>query len=342
MTNQPTESSSNTSLDSTNLLVFLFKWRWHIIVLCAVAAISSAVVSGVIEEKFRSAVTMFAVPQNSIGEQFYEEQKKNDLLEYGDKEDAERMLQILNSDRVRVGIIKKYNLWEHYDIEQGEAGANTKMQKEYDSNVGSRLTKFGSIQVEVLDKTNTTARDIANDIAHFADSVANKLRNDRAMNAFQYAQSSLLQVQDEIRVMEDSMSVLYNLGVYDYITQIEGLNDQFATAIIEGQPGRAETIRLQMAEISQYANTFNKLTTLLEAAYDREAILKKRFDLMKIDATSNIPSTFIVDSATASDKKAYPVRWLIVAMSIASMFVFSVISILSIENYRKLKREGKI
>lgn len=341
MTNQPKESSS-TSLDSTNLLVFLFRWRIHIIVLCGIAAIASAIASGLIEEKFRSAVTMFAVPQNSIGEQFYEEQKKNDLLEFGEKEDAERMLQILNSDRVRARIIQKYNLWEHYDIPSDEAGANTKMQKEYDSNVGTRLTKFGSIEIEVMDKTNTVARDIANDIAHFADSVANKLRNDRAMDAFQYAESSLLQVQDEIRVMEDSMSTLYNIGVYDYITQIEGLNDQYATAIIEGQPGRAETIRLQMAEISKYANTFNKLTTLLEAAYDREAILKKRFDLMKIDATSKIPSTFIVDTATASDKKAYPVRWLIVVMSVASVFVFSVIAILSIENYRKLKREGKI
>ena len=252
------------------------------------------------------------------------------------------MLQILNSDRVRARVIQKYDLWEHYEITRDEAGANTKMQKEYDSNVGTRLTKFGSIEIEVMDKTNTVARDIANDIAHFADSVANKLRNDRAMDAFQYAESSLLQVQDEIRVMEDSMSTLYNIGVYDYITQIEGLNDQYATAIIEGQPGRAETIRLQMAEISKYANTFNKLTTLLEAAYDREAILKKRFDLMKIDATSKIPSTFIVDTATASDKKAYPVRWLIVVMSVASVFVFSVIAILTLENYRKLKREGKI
>ena len=200
MTNQ-TKESSTTSLDSTNLLVFLFKWRIHIIVLCGVAAIASAIASGLIEEKFRSAVTMFAVPQNSIGEQFYEEQKKNDLLEFGEKEDAERMLQILNSDRVRARVIQKYDLWEHYEITRDEAGANTKMQKEYDSNVGTRLTKFGSIEIEVMDKTNTVARDIANDIAHFADSVANKLRNDRAMDAFQYAESSLLQVQDEIRVM---------------------------------------------------------------------------------------------------------------------------------------------
>ncbi|MCH2198375.1 MAG: hypothetical protein MK081_06300 [Flavobacteriales bacterium] len=63
---------------------------------------------------------------------------------------------------------------------------------------------------------------------------------------------------------------------------------------------------------------------------------------MQIDATSKLPSTFIVDRAAAADKKAYPVRWLIVAMSVLSAFVFSVIAILTFENYRKLKSEGRI
>ena len=63
---------------------------------------------------------------------------------------------------------------------------------------------------------------------------------------------------------------------------------------------------------------------------------------MQIDATSKLPSTFIVDRAAAADKKAYPVRWLIVAMSVLPAFVFSVIAILTFENYRKLKSEGRI
>ncbi|MCH2198376.1 MAG: hypothetical protein MK081_06305 [Flavobacteriales bacterium] len=273
-----TTNNSGTSLDSTNLLVFLFKWRFYLVGICFIAAVAAAIASFIIEEKFRSAVVMFATPQHSIGEQFYEETKKNDLLEYGEKEDAERLLQIMNSDRIRIRIIEKHNLWDHYEIERDTPGANTLMQKEYDGNVSTRLTKFGSIEIEVLDKLNTLARDIANDIAYLTDSVANDMRNARANDAFQYAKSSYHQVQEEIRIMEDSMGVLYDLGIYDYITQIEGLNDQYATALAEGQPARAENIREKMVIISGHANAFNKLTNLLEAAYDREAILKKRYD----------------------------------------------------------------
>jgi hypothetical protein len=63
---------------------------------------------------------------------------------------------------------------------------------------------------------------------------------------------------------------------------------------------------------------------------------------MKIDATSQLPSAFVVDYASASDKKAYPVRWLIVVMTVASTFVLMVIGILMLESFRTLKSEGKI
>jgi len=336
------EQQKDTSLGSTNLIVFLYQWRKVIIGLCFLAAVASSIASFIIEEKFKSSVTMFATPQHSIGEQFYEEQKKEDLLEFGEKEDAERLLQILNSDRIRNRVIEKYNLWEHYDISPSAPGANTIMGKEYNSNVSSKLTRYGSILVEVLDKSDTLAALMANDIAFLLDSVSNELRNGRAMEAFLYAKNSLEQVQGEIRLLEDSMATIRSYGVYDYFTQIETLSEQYGTAIVNGQPKRAEQIRQQMEEISQFGNIYNKLDALLEAAYEREEVLKKRYDLMYLDATSQLPSKFVVDYAAVSDKKAYPVRWLIVVMSVAATFLISVIGILILENFRILKAQGKI
>ena len=43
-----------------------------------------------------------------------------------------------------------------------------------------------------------------------------------------------------------------------------------------------------------------------------------------------------------ADRKAYPVRWLIVAVSVIAAFVFSVITILILDNFRTLKAEGRI
>ena len=327
-------TSNDSTLNSTHLLRFIFDRRKTFLIIGIVSAGLSSAAALLIEEQFKSMVIMFATPQHSIGEQFYEEIKRNDLLEYGETEDAERLLQILNSDRIRNRIIQKYDLWKHYDIEQASAGAQSLLGKEYNSNVDARLTRYGSIEVAVLDRDPKQAADMANDIAFLADSVANRLRNERAQEALVYAGSSLSQVQEEIQSMETRLGKLYELGVYDFATQIEGLNEQYATALAKGS-GNAEKIRRQMAEISLHANDFNKLSNLIEAAYDREAILKKRFELMKLDAETQMPSAFIVDSAAPADKKSKPIRWLIVAMSVASTLALALLILLAAENLKE-------
>lgn len=324
-----------SSLDSTHLVRFIWDRRRTFVAVGFGATVLGAAAALLMESQFKSTVVMFATPQHSIGEQFYEEIKRNDLLEYGETEDAERLLQILNSDRIRTRIIEKYDLWTHYDIAPGSPGSATLLGREYASNVESQLTRYGSVQVTVYDRDPKRAADMANDIAFLADSVSNRLRNDRAREAFRYAEASFQQVQGEIQAMEDSLGVLYRKGVYDYPTQIEGLNEQYATALNEGRKANAEAIRQQMAELSTFANAFNKLANLLEAAYEREAVLKRRYELMRLDAETQMPAAFVVDYASPADKKSRPVRWLIVVLTTASALAATLLVLLAHSTLRK-------
>ncbi|MDZ4824654.1 MAG: hypothetical protein SH856_14445 [Flavobacteriales bacterium] len=336
------KDSEGHSLESSNLLVMLFKWRKPIIIICAAAAIISAGAALMIEEKFKSTVVMYAVPQNSFGEQLLEDVKKEDVLAFGEEEDAERLLQIINSDRIRNRIIDSFDLWTAYEIPRDAKGANVLMGKEYDTNVSSRLTKLGSVEVQVMDKQAVRARDMANKISELADTVSNQLKNERAMQAFQYADVSYKNLLDEIKLLEDSMDALRRIGVYDYITQIEGLNEQYATALAKGMGKFAEQLKAKMDTLSQYGNAYTKLETKIESTYEREAILSKRHELMKIDVGSKLPSKYTVNAATESDKKAYPVRWLIVATSTASAFVFAFIFLLVWDSFIRLRTSGRI
>lgn len=324
-----------SDLDSSHLLHFIYRKRRIFLMIGLASAVISSGVSLLMEEQFRSSVILFATPQHSIGEQFYEEVKRNDLLEYGETEDAERLLQILNSDRIRSRIIEKYKLSEHYGIDPTAPGARSALVKEYSSNVDANLTRYGSIEVSVLDTDPQLAADIANDIAFLADSVANKLRNDRARAALKYAAASFQQVQDEISEMERKIGVLHSMGLYEFETQIGGLNEQFATAMAEGNLRNANLIKDQMSELSQHATEFSKLTSLIEAAYDREAVLKKRYELMKLDAETQLASAFVVDYAAPADKKAKPIRWLIVVVSVLATSAFALLALLAVENIQR-------
>ncbi len=64
------------SLESTNLIVLLYKWRKPIIIVCAAAAIVSAVVSLLMKERYKSAVVLYAEQQHSFGAQLLEDVQK--------------------------------------------------------------------------------------------------------------------------------------------------------------------------------------------------------------------------------------------------------------------------
>jgi uncharacterized protein involved in exopolysaccharide biosynthesis len=337
-----TTTGNVISLESTNLFILLYRWRKPILYVSMAAAVISAVVSLLLKERYKSMVVLYAEQQHSFGAQLLEDVQKEDLLTFGEEEDAERLLQVINSDQVRNKIIEKYQLWEVYDIKRDQRGANTLIAKEYQDNVSAQLTKFGSVEVAVLDEKPERARDMANDIALFADSVANRMRSERAMTAFKYAEASLQTTLTEVQVMEDSMKVLQEMGVYSYIDQIAALTEMYGTAIAEGHPDRAQQLKTQMDFLSKYGTTYVNLETNLKEAYEKLNVLRKRYDLMKIDVSSNISVMRVVDYASVADKKSFPIRWLIVAMSTLSAFVFTFIMLLIIDNFKRLRSEGRI
>ena len=302
-------------MESTHLLVFIYRNLKTLVAVGFLAAVAASGVSLMLDEYYESTVVMFATSQHSLGEQFFEETKKNDLLAYGETEDAERLLQILNSHRIRNRIIEKYDLYTHYEIDPTEPGAKTDMALTYNSNVSSNLTRFGSIRVQVLDTDPELARDMANDMAFLVDSVANKMRNDRAREAYNLAVTTLSNTSRQIAEAEDSLATLYAMGIYDFEAQVEGLTAQYGLALASGKPGAARTIQADLERIGALANGYNNLSAFLEGAYEQQSLLKKRVELMRVDAETQLSSSFIVDYASAADKKAKPVRWLIVVMT---------------------------
>lgn len=302
-------------MESTHLLVFIYRNLKTLIAVGFLAAVAASGVSLMLDEYYESTVVMFATSQHSLGEQFFEETKKNDLLAYGETEDAERLLQILNSHRIRNRIIEKYDLYTHYNIDPSEPGAKTDMALTYGSNVSANLTRFGSIRVQVLDTDPELARDMANDMAFLVDSVANSMRNERAYEAYKLALGALAQTSEQIAQAEDSLATLHALGIYDFETQVEGLTAQYGMAVASGRSAAANTLKKDLERLGTLANGYNNLSAYLEAAYEQQSLLKKRVELMRVDAETQLSSSFIVDYASAADKKAKPVRWLIVVMT---------------------------
>ena len=97
-------------LESTSLLILMVNWRKPLIIIFLITLISSFIFSGeiFILPKYRSSVIFFPSATNSVSKALLEESnsEKQDILAFGEEEQAEQMLQILNSDEIRELIMK--------------------------------------------------------------------------------------------------------------------------------------------------------------------------------------------------------------------------------------------
>ncbi|NQX98039.1 MAG: hypothetical protein HRT73_09190 [Flavobacteriales bacterium] len=162
-----TYNENNADLNSENLVVFFYKWRKPLLILSLLAIIISTATAFLVKEKYSSSVILYPTVTSSISKALIAENYngKDDILKFGEKEEAEQMLQILNSDDIRNRIIEKYNLMNHYGIDESDNYPRTKLENIYESNITVDMTRFMAVEIEVLDYNPDTAALIANDIA---------------------------------------------------------------------------------------------------------------------------------------------------------------------------------
>lgn len=333
------EKNQGLDFDSSNLLLFIVRWKNPLIIVSLVAAVLSAIFSGptFIDPKFESTVIMFPTSTASISKSLLAKNNvaKEDLLAFGEEEQAEQLIQILNSDEIRNRVIEKYNLREHYEIDSTEQYVETKLFKEYESNITYKRTEFQSVRVDVLDTDPELAADIANDIAALVDSVKNRMQKERAYKAMRIAEAEYVEMKAYVKELEDSLNRMREMGVNDYESMSERFNEYYAKAILEGNTRAAEKLAEQLKILSKYGGAYVSIRDMLEHEKEQLSHLRAKYQEAKVDAEQTLPHKFIVNNAFPAEKKSYPIRWLIVLVSTVSTFIVALLAIIAYENVRK-------
>ena len=336
----PYAISSNRRLDSTHLLAFFYKWRKVIVAVGVLAVISSSGVAFMIPDKFKSTVILFPAPSVSISKSLLSENgsPNSDLLQFGEEDDMERMLQVLNSEAIREKIVTKYNLSDHYGIEKDNPYKRTLLRQEYDDNIQFKKTEFMSVKIEVLDRDPKMAANIANDIAALYDTTMTRMKRVRAEEAFSIIKREYEAFQRDVDLKEDSLRKLMALGVNDYESQADRLNEALGKAIVEGKTAAAQTLAEKVKILSDYGTAYMSLRDNLYRMREQSNLLKEKYDQAKVDAEQNLPEKFVVDKAFEAEKKSYPVRWIIVVVATIASLIITLLSIAILENFKKIQQ----
>ena len=325
----------------TNIIFFLFKKRKAIITVTTVAAVVSIIVSLIIEEEFKSSVVIYPASTSSVSKALLTDMSRapKDILKFGEEEETEQLMQILQSNEIKEKIIAKYNLMQHYDIAPTDKYAKTKLLKEYDDKISSRKTQYQAIEISVYDTDNKMAASIANDITLILDSVYNKVQKDRAFKALEIIENQYKLEKEYVAKLEDSLSVLRALGIFDYQIQLSNYTEAHTAAIEKGQTQKVKLFQEKLDVLAKYGSAYNSLSQLQVKEIEQLSLLKSKFEEAKVDAYQNLPHKYIVNPAQVSEKKAKPIRWLIVVISTISAFILAVFLMLILENLQTVKAQ---
>lgn len=304
---------------SVDLLIYMWKKRVILMIVSMVAAIASIIISFQITPKFRSTVIMFPTTGASISKSLLSANYmgRQDAYGFGEEEQAEQLLQVLNSEIIRERIIKKYNLMDHYEIDPSSRYPYTQLSEEYQDNIKFSRTEFMSVEVSVMDRDPQIAAGIANDIADLIDTVYNSMKKQRAEAAFRLVENEYREAEANIRQLQDSLEMVGQ--------EISG-SMRRAGGSATGQ---------MLNALARHGGPFITLTNRLDHETERLADLRQRYQEARVEKVQDLPHKFIVDRAYASEKKAYPKKSIIVMVSTASAFLLTLILLIISDSIRE-------
>jgi hypothetical protein len=335
-----TDANSGNKDNSFDLVVFLWGRRRLIIGITLLGLIGGVIAAFAIRPLFLSEVIVFPAITNSVSKALLSEQStgRDDILALGDEEDAEQLLQILHSDMVRERTSTRFDLMKVYRIDPEGAHKNSDLREAYEDHVKFEYTKFGSVRVQVLDEDPQRAADIANFMSAQVDSVWNDMAHERALKGYQIVKAGVDSLTAEIKQMGDSMEVLRSLGVQDYHTQSERYNEYLGAAIVKGDQRAIDVFEGKFKVLAKYGGAYVTLQDRQFNEVKRLSALRMKLEQAQADLQSDLPHKFTVNEAFAADKKAYPIRWLVVAVCTVSALILALLLIVVQENVRKIKK----
>lgn len=323
----------NLTEEREKLLAFLFRRRKLIIGFTLFVSISSYALSFLITPLFLSTAIVF--PSKSSSVSFYESRNvKASSMDFGAEDQAEQLVQILESSRIRDFVVSKYNLFERYEIDLDDPNKMFKLNKAYEGHFSFERTRFGSIKIDVHDESPKLAAEMANTIVELIDTVKNQMIQERTLPAFEITKRKKEQLENQIQVILDELARLTKLGVVAL-----DVRSRLFQALVDSKSNKEkEELRQKIDVNSQFGSMFDGLERSRNEKIIKLEDFKVAYEQAESDASTTFSHKFIVQSAEVADRKDRPQRMILTIIAAIGSFIFIVFCLLIIERYRELKR----
>ena len=308
--------------DNQNLLEIIWKWRKHLIVVGALAILLSGIFSSstFIQPKFKSTARIYP----SIN-----------IYTFSDESQSEQLLEIINSQDIKLRVIDAFNLSDVYKISKQDPQYLTNMMAEFNDNVKFKKTEYETIEITVLDTDPKRAATMCDSIISFLDAKIRSIHKIKYEEVAHIATKDLGIISHKVDSLEAKLDTLRKeYKILDYESQSKEITKGMVKVLAEQKKNTAGGKELErwMKNLSEKGGEFEILSTQKRFMVDQMDSITKVYNQSVSSANKKITYGQKVQNPVPADKKSYPIRWLIVLVSTFAALFIAVLVILVLEN----------
>ncbi len=313
----------NNFFDNQRILDLIWKRKFHFVIIGVIAVVLSAIFSGpaFITPKFKSTARIY--PSN--------------IWAVSNESETEQMLELVNSRDIKLEMFDIFQLDKVYNINREDPHFLTYMLNTYNDNVSAKKTEFETVEIEVLDHEPQRASDMCDSIIHFYNKKVGEIHRVKNKEMVDIARKGLARKykeRDSLTLVIDTLKNKY--GILDYKSQTPEITKGYMRALAAGRGSASDT-----KKIKELYSNFSKEGARAEWAESRMDFVEHVIDSLTIqyetylsEYEKEITYCHVVERPIPADKKAYPVRWLIVAFTTISSICLALLVFLVLD-YRK-------
>jgi hypothetical protein len=230
-----------------------------------------------------------------------------------------------------------FDLAKVYKISRNEPQYLTYMMDKYNKNVSTNKTEYETIEIKVMDEDPKRASNMCDSIIAFFNQKIKSLHSAKHLEVVEITNKFINERQIELDSIGTLMQhVREQTGIINYGVYSEALAKGYMRALSTNS-SRTEDGKKLKTQIDKLIEN-GPSVQLLEKRYGK---LTNMVDSLKMivkvalsEANKNITYCHVVEKPIPADKKSYPVRWLIVGMSLATTLFLALLLFLLLD-YRK-------
>lgn len=312
----------NNFFNSQNILDILLKWKIHLAVIVVLTLILAVFFSSpiIITPLYKSYAVVY--PSN--------------VSPYSDENETEQMVQILQSRDIRDSVVKTYNLAAHWKLDSNYRYFMSTLEWIYSQRVKVGKTPYEAVTIEVWDPDPRMACDIVNTMMTFYNKKVRTLHQEKfqeVMVNYETIMNVKKQSLDSLAIRAQELGLKY--GILEYSAQTR----EVMRALL-GSGGRVGEAQKYRKSLEEKGGEMKLIEEMMRAESEGYSILKLDYDRALLDANRKYTYINLLTPPYPADKKSYPIRWLIVSVSVLSVFFLSILIIGVIERRKMVQTQA--